>query len=180
MPATAARLLFIAIAMLLAACASSRTLGGSVDDLSANATLKRVLFTDRKYDYDDIDLTILDGRLLLTGTMRSEAGRQRLLENAWKASAVRQVIDEVLIEDKTSFGQSLADSRIDKTLRGRLVGDRSVSHSNYKFAVSRGVVYVLGVARDEIELDRVLTAARQISGVNGVVSHVLYRNAPLK
>ncbi len=161
----------------LAACASSRTLGGSVDDLSANTTLKGVLFTDRSHDYSDVDLTIYDGRLMLSGTMRSEEGHQKLLENAWKADSVKQVIDEVIIADKTSLGQGFEDTRIDQALRAKLIADRGVTSGNYKFSVSRSVVYIIGVARDEMELDRVLNAARATAGVEKVVSHVVYRSA---
>jgi len=161
----------------LAACASSRTLGGSVEDLAANTTLKGVLFSDRSHDYSDIDLTIYEGRLMLSGTMRSEEGHQKLLENAWKADNVEQVIDEVIIADKTSFGQGLEDTRIDQSIRAKLIADRGVTNGNYKLSVSRGTVYIIGVARDELELDRVLAAARSTAGVEQVVSHVVYRSA---
>lgn len=171
------RAIVLVLLLAIAGCGSSRTLGGSVSDISANTTLKRVLFSDRRFDYGDIDLTIYDGRLMLTGTMRSEDGRQRLLENAWKAENVKQVIDEVLIDDKTSIGQGFEDSRIDQTLRAKLIGGRNISSANYKLSVSKGVVYIIGVARDEIELDEVLTRTRSIAGVDKVVSHVVYRNA---
>lgn len=172
-----ALILLALFAVGLGGCGSSRTLGSSFSDIGADAALKGVLFSDRRYDYSDVDLTIYGGRLMLTGTMRSEEGRQRLLENAWKADAVSQVIDEVLIDDKTSIGQGFEDSRIDQTLRAKMIADGGVASGNYKISVSKGVVYIIGVARDEIELDEVLTMARSIGGVDKVVSHALYRNA---
>lgn len=160
----------------LAACASSRTLSGSVNDLGANATLKAVLFADRSYDYSDIDLTIYEGRLLLTGTMHSEDGRKKLVENAWKADGVEQVIDEIFVGDDTSFGQGFEDARIDQELRAKYLTSGNIRNGNYKIAVSGAVVYLLGVARDEAELTAAVEAARTIAGVEGVVSHVVYRD----
>lgn len=162
----------------LAACASSRTLGGAVNEIGAAAALKATLFADRNYDYSDVDLTIDEGRLLLTGTMRSEQGRKKLIENAWKAEGVKQVIDEIRIGAHTSFGQGLEDSRIDQTIRAQYLTDADIRNANYKIAVSNAVVYLLGVARDEEELQEALDIARSVSGVEAVVSHVLYRAPP--
>lgn len=171
----AARFILLFLVAGLSACASSRSLDQSFADLSGNAELKSVLFADRTHDYGDIDITLYEGRLLLTGTMPSEEGRAKLIENAWKADNVKEVIDEVLIAKKTTFGQGFEDTRIDQTLRARLIGDREVSSAEYKIAVSDAVVYLIGAARSADALDEALTLARSVSGVEKVVSHVLLR-----
>ena len=106
---------------------------------------------------------------MLTGTMRAENGRRKLVENAWKADGVKQVIDEVLVSDRTSFGQGLEDTRIEQAIRTKYVVSGNVRSSNYKIAVSGAVVYLLGVARDKSELDRALEAASKTAGVNSVI-----------
>ncbi|HXI85879.1 MAG TPA: BON domain-containing protein [Parvularculaceae bacterium] len=174
-PAIARIAVAAAFFAMVGGCASSRTLSGAVSDLGANAELKAVLFADRHHDYSDVDLTLYDGRLMLTGTMRDEAGHKQLIEDAWKADGVKQVIDEILIAGKTSLGRGLDDTRIDQTIRAKLIADSAVTSSNYKMSVSRGVVYLLGVARDEKELDAALATARGVHGVKTVVSHVVYQ-----
>ena len=169
--------LAISVAILLAvgACSSSRSLDKSFSDFSASTELKSVLFTDRSRDYSDVDITIHEGRLLLTGTMRSEDGRNKLIENAWKADGVSEVIDEIFVGDKTPFGQGFEDSRIDQVLRTKLVTDGDVVSGNYKFAVSRAVVYLIGTARSEREHKEAVELARTIPGVEQVVSHAAIR-----
>lgn len=167
-------------AVTLAACASSRRLDESFADLSGNTELRAVLFADRQHDYGDIDITLYEGRLMLTGTMKSDAGRRKLIENAWKADGVEEVIDEIVIGDGTSLGQGFEDTRIDQTLRARMVADGSVSSAEYKIAVSRAVVYLIGVARSQEELDKTLAVARTIAGVEKVVSHVVLRGPAAK
>ncbi|MEM8772116.1 MAG: BON domain-containing protein [Pseudomonadota bacterium] len=162
-------------ACALAACASSRSLDDSVSDLATNAELKGVLFTDRSFDYSDVDITLFEGRLMLTGTMRSEDGRRKLVENAWRADGVDQVIDEIFVGDKTGFGQGVADARIDQTLRAKLLTDGDVTSGRYKIAVSSGIVYLLGAARSNAELSEAIERARTTGGVNKVVSHVVVR-----
>lgn len=169
------RIAAIFLMSLAAACASSRTLSGSVADLAIDADLKATLFADRSYDYSDVDLTVYDGRLMLTGTMLSDEGHRKLIENAWKADGVKQVVDEIQVADHTSLGQGLEDTRIDQTIRTKFMTSGDIRSANYKIAVSRGVVYLLGVARDEKELNKAIEAARTVSGVEAVVSHVVYR-----
>jgi len=166
----------VALAAALVAasgCASSRNLDRSLTDIGADAELKSVLFADRTHDYGDIDLTIFEGRLMLTGTMKSEEGRRKLIENAFKANGVDQVIDEVLVGGGTSLGQGFEDSRIDATLRARLIADGDVKSGNFKASVSKGVVYLIGVTRTQAQFDAALDIARSIAGVERVVSHVL-------
>lgn len=166
-------------ALALAACASSRSLDESFTDISAGASFKGVLFSDRQYDYSDVDVTIYEGRLLLTGTMRSEDGRNKLIENAWKADGIDQVIDELFIGDRTPFGQGFEDARIDQVLRTRLIASRDVVSSDYKIAVSGGVIYLIGAASSQRQLDEAINIARSISGVEKVVSHILLRERPV-
>ena len=112
---------------------------------------------------------------MLTGTMKSDAGHVKLIENAWKAANVKEVIDEVIIGEGTSFGQGFEDTRIDQVLRTRLVTSGDVSSTEYKIAVSNAVVYLIGVARSQAELDKALELARTVAGVEKVVSHVALR-----
>ncbi len=173
--AAAKTVLVLGAFVALGACASSRNLDQAFSDLSGNAELKGVLFADRTHDYGDVDITLYEGRLMLTGTMKSDSGRAKLIENAWKADGVKEVIDEVFVGDGTGFGQGVEDSRIDQVLRARLIGDKDVVSGDYKIAVSNAVVYLLGAARSQAELDRAVELARTVAGVEKVVSHVALR-----
>lgn len=173
----ALRAAFLATALLAAGCASSRNLGDSLSDIGADASLKATLFADRTHDYSDVDLTIYEGRLMLTGTMRSDSGRKKLVETAMTADGVKQVIDEIFVGDRTSFGQGFEDSRIDQTIRAKFLTSGDIRNANFKVSVSGGVVYVIGVAETEAELNAALEAARSVAGVSKVVSHVVYRGA---
>ena len=168
----------IGAAALLGACASSPTLSGSIEDIGSDAELKAILFADRTHDYSDVDLTVFEGRLMLSGTIPSEDGRRKLVENAWKADGVTQVIDEIFVGDDTAFGQGVEDSRIDGAIRVKYLTDGDVRSANYKMSVSNGVVYILGVARDQRELDEALKKASETAGVRSVVSHVVLRSFP--
>ncbi len=171
-----ARSIFAAAALLtLGACASSRSLDASLSDLGGDAELKGILFTDRSHDYSDVDITLFEGRLLLTGTMHTEDGRNKLIANARKTGGVQEVIDEIFIGDQTPFLQGVEDARIDQTLRARLLAAGDVTSTRYKIAVSNGIIYLIGAAHDQAELDRALKIAGSIRGAEKVVNHVKLR-----
>ncbi len=159
----------------LAACASSRSIDDTFSDFSASSELRGILFSDRNHDYGDVDITIHEGRLMLTGSMATEDGREKLIENAWRADGVTQVIDEIIVGEGTGFSQGFEDSRIDQVLRARLIGAEDVTSGRYKIAVSKGVVYLIGDARTQAELDTALGIASSISGVEKVVNHVVVK-----
>ena len=162
---------------LVAGCATSRNLDDAFSDFGADTKLKTVLFSDRTHDYSDIDLTVYEGRLLLTGTMRSEQGHQSLVANAWKADGVDQVIDEILIADKTGIGQGFEDARIDQAIRASFITDRVVRSGDFKIAVSKATVFLIGSADSEREINEALDIASNISGVEEVINHVVIRGA---
>jgi osmotically-inducible protein OsmY len=168
----------VTLAALLSACASSPTLSGAVNDIGADAELKAILVADRSHDYSDVDLTVYERRLMLTGSVRSEAARAKLVDNAFKAAGIDQVIDEVFVGDRTPTRQGLEDSRIDSAIRAKYLTSGNLRSGNYKMSVSSGVVYLLGVARDQEELDLALKIAAETAGVRSVVSHVTLRTFP--
>jgi osmotically-inducible protein OsmY len=167
--------IFAGAALFLTACASSRALDDSVSDIATNAELKGVIFTDRSHDYSDIDLTVFEGRLLLTGTMPTEDGRKKMVENAWKAGGVSQVIDAIVVGERTSFGQGFEDTRIDQTLRAKLIAASNVRSGDFKIAVSNAAIHLLGSTRTQAELDEAIKIARTIRGVKKVAPFVTVR-----
>jgi osmotically-inducible protein OsmY len=56
--------------------------------------------------------------------------------------------------------------------------DGAVKNINYTVDVENGVVYLMGIAQDQDELDRVIATARDISDVKKVVNHVLLKSDP--
>lgn len=164
--------------LLLMACAQNRTIGDRVDDTAAGLNLKSQLLFNRSVDTSDIDVAIFEGRMLLTGTVRSEEDRAEIEDKAAELRAVREVINELKIDEKTTVGQGTRDALIDQKLKTAIIADTGVAAGNYRVQVSKGTVYLLGLAQGPKELNRVVGQAQAIDGVNEVVSHVIYVRDP--
>ncbi len=94
---------------------------------------------------------------------------------AWQASGVRQVIDDIQVTDKSSLVDYGRDVRIATTLRAQLLFDGSIRNINYSVDVVNATIYLMGIAQDQAELDRVIAHARDIGGVKKVINNVILK-----
>ncbi len=85
---------------------------------------------------------------------------------------VTHVINELQVTADSSLKDTANDLWIETKLKARLVGADGVTSINYRWRSVNGVVYFIGVARDQDELAKVIRLARSTSHVNKVVSHV--------
>lgn len=122
-----------------------------------------------------LDLTVREGRVLITGKVQKPEHRLDAVRLAWQAPGVRQVINEIRIENSDGVSGYARDSWIATQLRTKMVFDRDIQSINYSFDCVGGIVYLMGVARDQEELNRVINHARGISYVKEVVSYVRLR-----
>lgn len=119
-----------------------------------------------------LNLTVKEGRVLVTGTVPNQQFRVDAVRLAWQAPGVRQVINEIQVKDSDGISGYARDVWINKQMRWRLVFDKNIQSINFNFDTVGGVVYLMGVARDQEELSRVIYHARAISYVREVVSYV--------
>jgi osmotically-inducible protein OsmY len=123
----------------------------------------------------DLDATVYQGRVLITGRVPSEEWRQEAVQRTWKVDGVKEVHDEIEVGPDTHFSDEARDTVISTRLRNDLLFDSQVKSINYTVKTENGVVYVMGSARSQAELDRVTGYARNIPNVRRVVSYVRIR-----
>jgi osmotically-inducible protein OsmY len=123
-----------------------------------------------------IDTSVHEGRVLLTGRVRYPETRVEAVRLAWTVKGVKELINEIEVSDRRGLMDGPMDAWISARLRVALVFDAEVNAVNYAIDVVNGTVFVMGIARDQAELDRVLALARATGGVRAVVAHVRLRS----
>ncbi len=159
------------------AAAEERGLEGAIDDVKIRAEINHYWFQHDIEMYRQVALTISEGRVLLTGIVPKQEARVDAVRLAWQAVGVKEVINEVQVGD-SSVLDSGRDVVISQKLKGRLMFDKEIRNINYTIEVVDAVVYLMGIAQNDGELERVIAHARDISGVKRVVNHVRLRNDP--
>lgn len=133
-------------------------------------------FTYNRDMFDKLFVTVFEGRVLIVGSVQTPDYRDSAIRFAWQAKGVRQVINEIRIEPAGGISGYTRDAWIGARLRTRLLTDGEIQSRNYKFETNKGTIYMIGVARDQEELDRAINHARNISYVRDVVSYVRLRS----
>ena len=156
----------------IAAAEDEKTLGDVFDDTSISIGIK-----DRVFMYEAILLTkigvdVEKGKVLLTGILKDQNQRVEVVRLAWKQPGVREVINEIEIEDSFNIKNYAEDKIIQAQLVGKVLGDRDIKKLKYNFEVQNKVIFILGVTSDEGELERVFDHARSIKGVQDIISYV--------
>lgn len=161
------------------AAAEERGFEGAVDDTKIRTEINHYWFQYDAELHRKVGLTISEGRVMLTGVVPSDVMRADAVRLTWQAAGVREVINELeVIPQGTGAIDDGRDVVIQQTLKARLLFDKEIRNINYTVDVVNGVVYLMGIAQTEAELDRVIAHARDISNVKRVVSHVRLKSDP--
>jgi len=155
-----------------------RGVKGAVNDTGIRAEINHYWLQKDHVMWMNLNLQVYEGRVLVSGTTPNADTRADAISLAWKAKGVREVLDEVEVTNEGGIGKYAQDTKIQTELNAKLLFAKGVESVNYSDEVVHGVIYLLGVAQNQAELDRVLNIARNIADVKKVVSHVLLKDDP--
>lgn len=119
-----------------------------------------------------LDATVFDGEVLITGRVPNRHWREEAVRRARSVAGVRRVDDRMEVGPDTHFIDDARDTWITTQLRGELVGDVDIKSINYTIKTTDGIVYIMGFARTQPELDKVVEHARTIAGVRRVTPFI--------
>ncbi len=160
------------------AAAQERGLEAAATDTKIRLQISRLWLEESTSLYLKINLQVQEGRVLLTGRVPGPEARVTAVRLAWQAEGVAEVINEIELGDTSSLMDAARDEWIVAQLRARLVGDAAIASINYSLEVVNGSVYLIGIARDQAELDRVLAYARNIRYVRRVLNYMRLKSDP--
>jgi osmotically-inducible protein OsmY len=192
-PRTAIRAALLAAALALPGCAGlvvggaatvgtaamqDRGVRGAVTDNAIVLEINHLWFQKSESLFSAVSTQIYEGRVLVTGAVTDPDVRAEAIRLAWQAKGVREIINEVEITDTGGLKAYARDTWSANELRTRLLFAKDINSVNYSVDVVNGTVYIIGVFVSPEEHDRVLTVARNLSGIKRVVTHVIARDDP--
>jgi len=187
-----ARVALVASALVLGACQSllvggaavvgvaavqERSVGAALDDATIQLLINQKLLEADEVLFLRVGIEVVEKRVLLTGSVNTPDDRVEAVRAAWQVDGVREVLNEIQIAERDTLSY-LNDARITAQFRFQILTDAEVADVNYSVDTVNGTVYLMGIAVDQAELDRVTDYARAISGVENVISHVRLADDP--
>jgi len=151
----------------------------SATDTRITAEINDLWFKYSVEAFRKLNMTVEQGRVLVTGVVQNPDHRVEAVRLAWQPEGVVQVINEIQIAESGGISGYASDKWISTQLRTRLVFDRDVQSINYTIDTVQGTVYLMGIAQNQAELNKVVEHARMISYVKQVVSYVKLAGMPV-
>jgi len=144
--------------------------GFAADTETATKVRTKILEADNQL-FNDIGVEVYEGRVLLTGRVPNEEKRAEAVRISWSVVDVKDVINEVAVSENP-FSDLANDTWITTKLKSKMTFDKDILAINYSIETVGAVIYLIGIAQDKAELQRVLNHARSIDYVKRVVNHV--------
>jgi osmotically-inducible protein OsmY len=140
-------------------------------DLSTKMRMRARLVTAGKDFVIGINVDVYEGRMLLTGTLPNKELQAQAVSMAWKIDGVKDVINEIRTGN-TNFLDLGKDTWITTQLHSKITFDKKIFAINYSIKTVNGIIYLIGIAQNKAELDRVLRHTKTIGYVKKVINHV--------
>ena len=162
-------------ATTMAVAESERSLGSVVDDATIKLNITARFINSNENLFVNINTTVLEGRVLLTGLVDNQETRIDAVRRVWEVEGVTEVINEVQIGDRASLKEYANDVWINtqiKALSAKELGLRALA---YNFETIRGKVYIAGITSRPDQLDSLIELIKNIKGVNEIVNYVVIK-----
>lgn len=146
----------------------TRTVGSFLDDEGIEVKSSVAILNDPALQDTHINVTSINGVVLLTGEAPTEAQRHKILEHVRTVPRVRRTVDEIRIAPPTAYSSRMSDTLITTKVKSKMIGDEKLESLRIKVITEYGVVYLMGLAK-KAEAERAAELTRQVGGVQKVV-----------
>lgn len=143
----------------------------TMSDTQIKASINDLWFKYNLETFAKLHLNVNQGRVLVTGIVQNPEHRLEAIRLVWTVDGVQQVINEIQVAESEGIKGYARDAWISTRLRAQLTVNKYVQSLNYSIETVQATVYLMGVAQDQDELDRVIDVARSIPHVRQVVSY---------
>ena len=147
-------------------------------DILTKTKIEEALFSNNYENlFSKIRVIVYEGRVLLVGTVSKEEHKNSAEELANKISNVKEIANYISI-GKQGLVDYIKDTRISLELKAKLLTDKEVSEVNFTSTTENRVLFIIGIAKDEKEINRILQHASNIAGVKKVINLIVEKNDP--
>jgi len=157
------------IATTVVTANDARSAGTMLDDQDIKYQVnERIRGESQIFEQSHINVTALNGVILLSGETPSDAFKSRVGALAASVAKVRNVHNELAIAAPSSLLARSSDSWVTTKVKSTLLSEVALDATRVKVVTEKGVVYLMGLVR-RAEAERATDLARRVGGVERVV-----------
>ena len=141
-------------------------------DILIKAKIEEAMFSVN-YDklFSKVRVIVYEGRVLLVGTVADEDIKEKANQISWSTKDVNEVANYITI-GKNDLVDYVKDTRISLELRAKMLTDKEISEINFSVTTENRILYLVGIAQNNKELNKVIQHASNIAGVKKIVNLV--------
>ena len=152
-----------------------RSLGTVIDDATIKVNIASKFISSDDNLFININTTVLEGRVLLTGLVENQEIRIDAVRRVWEVEGVNEVINEIEVGNRASlkdYGKDLWINTQVKAFSAKTIGLRSLA---YNFETIQGKIYIAGITSRPEQLNELIKAVKTIKGVKEIVNYVIIK-----
>ena len=88
------------------------------------------------------------------------------------------MINEIQVSGQGNIANYVRDTWISAQLKTKILFDTDIISINYNIETINGIIYVIGIAQNQAELDKVIDHAQQMKYGKKGFSHVIMKDDP--
>ena len=153
------------------AAMEERPLKVHAEDTAIATKIRYNLIEASEKFFTSVGVEVYESKVLITGIVQNEEIRAQVLKLVWKTDGVKDVYNELQVGD-SGIRNIAKDGWITAQLKSKITFDKNILAINYSIETVNGTIYLIGIAKSQLEVDRVIDHARSLGYVNRVISHV--------
>ncbi|MBO4957108.1 MAG: BON domain-containing protein [Rickettsiales bacterium] len=132
---------------------------------------KSFLYSYNFKDFGYYNINVIEGRVLLTGSVYNEEIKKYIIGKITENIKVRELMDELIVD--RDINSSFKDFAIERSIAMKIFFRTKIKSLNYEVSVVNGSAYVIGIAENEEELKLLTHTISTVKGIKEVVSYVI-------
>ena len=152
-----------------------RSLGTVIDDATIKILIAQKFLASEDNLFIDIDASVIEGRVLLTGIVNTQETRINAVKKVWEIDGVKEIINEIEVGDSTTLKEYGKDLWINTQVKGMAAKTLGLRALSYNFETIKGKIYIAGITSKKEQVDNLIDSIKNIKGVNEIVNYVIVK-----
>ena len=149
-----------------------RTMDDVIDDNGIKLKLNKLLLDERLGLFKDVGTVVYRRHVYLLGDVKKPEDKVRAGEIAALPEKVNGVTNDIQVTDEGGVASLVDDIYIEKVIQADYLFDSDIDSSNFRVRSVNGVVYLIGLAESQAELDKAVAIVDARDDVRRIVNYV--------
>ena len=152
-----------------------RSMGTVIDDATIKVNIAAKFLNAGNNIFVNINTSVLEGRVLLTGLVDNQEIRIDAVRLVWEIEGVQEIINEIEIGNRPTLKDYAGDLWINTQARAVAAKTVGLKAITFNFETIQGKIYIAGISTRPDLLNDMISALKNIKGVNEIVNYVIIK-----